>query len=346
MEESTRPLSLAEARAHSQEWLQEILNQPKYIHHSQFNDLVRKLADRCTAESVKRGDDEDGLNKRISAASNIVRDTWYALATKEARAHWFSDEEPSDREEKKRREHLQHMVWRRYDLVRAFQEGFESKEHPSIDLDSLIEVLAEYLARPWLRHPMLDWIFVEALLCCEISGFGEAVKRDLLPGSRDLLGMNNTYWKAKGNLSVISSENFKRNLKGLMIRAAVFAAVFVAVPVAAVVVLWDTGRREAAFFTGAAYLLIVLLRYAIKGLYWLFRKQPKETDSATRAFELWQAMAQVYRITESPIINPTELREELHRTAEKGAVWPPALYSLVDRIISIDPAVWVTRPVC
>ncbi len=44
------------------------------------------------------------------------------------------------------------------------------------------------------------------------------------------------------------------------------------------------------------------------------------------------------------VIHPTMLKEEMLKTKEKGAVWDAALYALVDRIISIDPAVWVIQP--
>ena len=50
------------------------------------------------------------------------------------------------------------------------------------------DAAARYLARPWMRTAHLDWVFVDASITRELSVFGEEVKRQYMPGRRDMLG--------------------------------------------------------------------------------------------------------------------------------------------------------------
>jgi hypothetical protein len=45
---------------------------------------------------------------------------------------------------------------------------------------------------------------------------------------------------------------------------------------------------------------------------------------------------------ESPIVNPTVVREEMRKTTEQGTVWPQGAWALIDRVIADNPAVWLT----
>ncbi len=53
-------------------------------------------------------------------------------------------------------------------------------------------------------------------------------------------------------------------------------------------------------------------------------------------------MRHVHRLLEGPVISPKLVREEMAKTTTGGAVWDSAAWAIVDRVISIDPNVWVT----
>ena len=55
-----------------------------------------------------------------------------------------------------------------------------------------------------------------------------------------------------------------------------------------------------------------------------------------------QAMYDVWRSLEGPVVNPTMVKEAMLKAKEKGAVWDGAAWSIFDRAITIDPAVMVT----
>ena len=52
-------------------------------------------------------------------------------------------------------------------------------------------------------------------------------------------------------------------------------------------------------------------------------------------------MYDVWRSLEGPVVNPTMVKEAMLKAKEKGAVWDGAAWSIIDRAITIDPAVMV-----
>ncbi len=55
-------------------------------------------------------------------------------------------------------------------------------------------------------------------------------------------------------------------------------------------------------------------------------------------------MYDVWKQLEGPVVNPTLVREAMIKSRDKGAVWDTVSWSLIDRVIAIDPAVWVVQP--
>ena len=53
-------------------------------------------------------------------------------------------------------------------------------------------------------------------------------------------------------------------------------------------------------------------------------------------------MYDVWRSLEGPVVNPTMVKEAMLKAKEKGAVWDAGAWSIIDRAITIDPAVMVT----
>jgi hypothetical protein len=60
--------------------------------------------------------------------------------------------------------------------------------------------------------------------------------------------------------------------------------------------------------------------------------------------ELWIGMCGVWRRLEGPVVNPTLVCEAMARVAKEGVVWDNFSWSLIDRVIALDPVVWVVEP--
>jgi hypothetical protein len=63
--------------------------------------------------------------------------------------------------------------------------------------------------------------------------------------------------------------------------------------------------------------------------YWLHRR--------------WNQMYRVWLLLEGPTVNPTLVREIMVKTRDQGAVWDMPVWSIIDRVIQHDPAVWTVQ---
>jgi hypothetical protein len=85
---------------------------------------------------------------------------------------------------------------------------------------------------------------------------------------------------------------------------------------------------------------VKILEFAIR----FMRRLIGKVDPRTHAFGVWDQMYDVWRLLEGPVVNPTLVREAMIKSRDQGAVWNNVSWSLVDRVIAIDPAVWVVQP--
>ena len=67
-------------------------------------------------------------------------------------------------------------------------------------------------------------------------------------------------------------------------------------------------------------------------------------DPTVKAKKLWEEMYRVWKLLEGPVVNPTVFKEALVNSKEAGAVWDMTTYSIIDKVIADDPAVWVVDP--
>ncbi len=168
----------------------------------------------------------------LSDARDDLWSTWHALAPDDAKNFKFdeddseedSEDTSEEKEEKLRIDRMRHSIWYRRDPEAALSEGWTSRHYVGGEREGLVEQVAAYLERPWLRHPTLDWIFLGALLFLEICTFGEAIKRDIAPAKRDFLGLNPAYFKAKGNIEKMNTEYLKAGLRRLVNKFIVLVA--------------------------------------------------------------------------------------------------------------------------
>lgn len=103
-------------------------------------------------------------------------------------------------DEKKKVDAAEYRIWKRHDPRRAYFEGKASEHTPGLQKDDLLADCADYQERPWLGHPVIDWILLDMLITRELIAFSEHIKENMLPGLRGFLGVNERYIEAKGNL--------------------------------------------------------------------------------------------------------------------------------------------------
>jgi len=110
------------------------------------------------------------LETRLESAGRAIPTALRDNAiTDEIRGLRQQDPSSLSADERKRLDQVIGVVWRRHDLQLSFVQGFESKHHFDCDTAELYSELAGYLERPWLRHPTIDWIFLDMMMTRELS---------------------------------------------------------------------------------------------------------------------------------------------------------------------------------
>ena len=167
-------LTNGQASAIAREWIDNQIEKPAGSSSSQTRWLMGELARLCITETLRCREGEPELWARLDRAWDVVHGIWYAAAPRYATNYWSDDDQP-DEHERERIEKARHVVWHRKDPMRAYREGYESPFQTSFDKEDFAQIVAEYLERPWLRHPFLDWIIVDITVSRELcSGFRAA----------------------------------------------------------------------------------------------------------------------------------------------------------------------------
>lgn len=339
-----KPLTSQLAAAVAREWIDNAIEKPsKPYAWSQMRVLMDQLGDRCIAESLRLGEDEERLCARLTSAHDIIQSAWYASAPDHA-THWPSDNEiEQSNEEKEKIEKYRHTLWRRHDPKRSFAEGTRSEHYAAIDKDSLASTIADYLNLPYLQHPVLDWIFLDMTISREICGYGESIKENWLPGKRDtLLGIHSRYIKSNGNLAEMTKIDWNETFE---LWNMWFWSSF-AFPIGAIWAAFHWNYESTGYWMLGIYSTIVTVFIGIKLIQFLLRLVGRiigKVDPRTRVFALWDQMYAVWVRLEGPVVNPKLVRDAMVASTNQGAVWDTISWSLVDRAIAIDSAVWVVQ---
>jgi hypothetical protein len=333
------------ASVFARNWIDGRIDKPiKPYMWSQMRSLMDQLADCCIEESLRRNECEDDLYHRLDQAYDIIRGAWYSAAPSYATTYLTPEQkEALEPEELQKIEVSQHRLWVRHDMKRAFSEGTRSDQYPAIDKDSLIAAIADYLAFPYLRLPFLDWIFLDMCISREMSAFGESLKEHWLPGKRDRYLGNMRYHKAEGNLKEMNKTDWKEKFS----RLNLLFWLEVGFPIAVIWASFHWNWTRLGYWFLGIYVAIVLLFVfgkTIKLTSRRIRNRRGIVEPKIRAFRLWDEMYVVWRRLEGPIVNPTRVREAMVTSTAKGAVWDNAAWSIIDRVIANDAAVWVVQP--
>ena len=258
----------------------------------------------------------------------------------DAEEPWPTNEE----EEQEKIEKAQHGLWTRHDPARAFQEGTRSVHYTAINKDELNSAIADYLDRPYLRLPVLDWIFLDMTISRELSAFGEALKEKWLPGKRHpFLGIHHRYLKAQGDLAEMTKIDWSETFE----RWNMWFSCGLAIPIAGIWAAFYFGYETTGWWLAGIYATIVIGFIAIKLVRFflrLIRRLLGKPDPRMKVFALWDQMYEVWRRLEGPVVNPTRVREAMVQSTDQGAAWATVSWSLIDRVIGIDPAIWVVQP--
>lgn len=209
------------------------------------------------------------------------------------------------------------MVWLHYDSMLAMTEGEKKYGAPKDGFqpkaDELEEVVRQYLALPAGRSRFLEWVLVDALLYCECIAFAQTVLSE-----KTFLGM-----KVASELTGVST-SLKRSAKelGKLALRGVGELVVIALTFLGASVLTAQDSQSAWVVTTG----VTAARWIRKAIVLTHAKTPEQIQ-----YQLLRDMSSVQRaVTKVPDFSASHLMDQLNRLSEKGAVFSPLVYRLLD----------------
>jgi hypothetical protein len=326
------PLNEKSAASFARKWVEEQIDVPKSIYFSQMKWLMKELAQQCVRVSLQLREDEGKLEDRLGRAFNILSRIQFATTADTDRWPKSSDTP----EQRKKKEGALQVFWNRHDPKRSFQEGYRSEHYAAVDRSEYEEAVAEYLVHRELRHPFIDWALLDMSISRELCAFGEEIKKTSL-GKQDWLGIHRRYFKTEGNFHKMTAFDLSEFGESVLRKAFWF----VGLPAGALWFVVQLGYSRVADMLLAGYACAVLASLANRLIPFCIRKIRGTPNPRLKPFQLWDEMYEVWRLLEGPVVHPTRVKEAMLKSSKQGAVWDNVSWSLIDRAVAADPAVWV-----
>jgi hypothetical protein len=305
------------ARWYALAWIDQNLPAPSSpLNASQLHELMYELAILAVEENLRTNGDETQLVANLNTANKILFDlqvgtSHHGDASRKAHAEVASD--PL-------------MVWRRRNVRDVLELGLNSRDYCFIQNEAILHAAAAYLSLPWMRHPTIDWIIVDAIITGETIRCGEKLKKTLYNGVSGVI-----YSTTKGNLKEMkrrSREELRSTQNSMPYASLVW---YGALPTAGIL---------AAFYFGYTVVGAMLVAFYVLFLIWRQTRRQIKSDEQSW-FELWVVLRDIWRALAPPTVNPGAVQEALDSAAKKGVVVAQTVHTIINDRLRANPTVWV-----
>ena len=184
---------------------------------------------------------------------------------------------------------------------------------------------ARYLQQPWMQLNLLDWYILNGYIFDEVARLAEGIK------SGQAIGVTNWAY-------LFSGGHFEKTIYW---RAAFAISKFMArwiLGPAIIVVAYYAGYHEVAKWIAVPYGIYLLIHLAFFPRRYLrrraLRKELKEAEGKL------SALIGVYQSSSVEIFSPSRLRDLIAKTESEEVFFRSAVYSILDRVIERDAAVF------
>ena len=273
---------------------------------SQYARLFAYLAPRIRDSAEKEQLSGVGFDDRLREAEQVVDDLAIALQA--------NVEEPA-----------LGAVWTAPGLDRLQFGGGELTSNgwsgaSPVDTSLLEKATAAYLERPWMQLNYLDWCILNGYIVDDLARLGAGLRFPEPAGRID--------WSYLFSGGDVPKQIFWRTMFGV----SKFLIRWLVMPIA-IAAIYFLESREVGIWMAALYTiyLVVHLAFAPKSgsnrnALIRFLDGRKKLDDLTR----------IYRDSSADVIHPSRLRELVCRAEAAGAVFRPAVYSILDLAIARD----------
>jgi hypothetical protein len=210
------------------------------------------------------------------------------------------------------------FYWRhtKFDLYRINDRsrGFD------IDRQELSRTAARYLSEPDLQSNRLDWVLLDAFVFDDLDALGQFAFH--------LRGGTGPNWAAM--LSAGKGEIHYAALAAVSF--LIHVALTIAAPLWFVYYLANAGHRVGAVVAGAAWSAYLI---------WRVGTYPSRWRARRKRWKQFQQLIDIHAQLGQSTISPRKLRDSLDEAASNGVVMDGAVFSITDRMLARDPAVFI-----
>jgi hypothetical protein len=306
------------ARWYALAWIDQNLPAPSSpLSASQLHELMYEVAILAVNENLRTHGDATGLAADLHTANKILLDLQVGTSR-------CSDVGRSANAEV---DSAPLLVWHRRDVRDVLALGLTSRDYYCIQNEPILQAASAYLSLPWMRHPTIDWIIVDAIITGETILCGEKLKKTLYNGVSGVI-----YSATKGNLEEMKrrSRDELRSAHGSNIPYASILWYGI-LPIAVIL---------ATFYFG--YLIFGAILAEFYALFLIWRRMRRQIKSDEQSwFELWGMLRNIWRLLAPPTVNPAAVREALDSAAKKGIVVAQTVHAIVDDRLRANPTTWV-----
>lgn len=288
-------------------------NKIRCVGYSQYEPLLRKLLKKIQNLRDEQNFQRLEYQHKLEDAEEILNDIVFSF-----KYNW--NNAPKEK------------FWWGYGNNLSFEKPKEWSEASPIDSNELDSATAKYLARPWMQLNKLDWYIINAFVIDEILRLGDGIR------SGSAFGKTNFVYSMSSALSKgnpVGTQLWKIGLSILF-----FILNWLLLPIIAVLAyIYDypqTAKWVAIMFGIQVLYNIAILPWRI--IYW--RRARILKKSLVKKLE---HLIQIHLISYVETINPSVLRKKIADLETEGILVKPAVYSILDRAIQRDPAVFIAE---
>jgi hypothetical protein len=306
------------ARWYALAWIDQNLPAPSSpLSASQLHELMYEVAILAVNENLRTHGDATQLAADLNTANKILLDLQVGTSRPGDVSRKANAEVESD----------PLMVWRRRDVRDVLQLGLNSRDYYCIQNEPLVQAASAYLSLPWMRHPTIDWIIVDAIITGETIRCGEKLKKALYNGVTGSI-----YSATKGNLEEMKRRS-RDELRSAQRNYIPYASIiwYGILPIAVILATFHFGHLMLGAILGEFYALFLIWQH--------MRRQIKSHEQSW--FELWAVLRDIWGLLAPPTVDPGTVREALDSAARKGIVVAQTVHAIVDDRLRANPTAWV-----
>lgn len=277
-----------------------------YPKKGDYYDIVNDLIPKVRAAAIQDKLDHIDYELKLRKVEDVVHDIAFAV-----QSNW---DNPSE-----------NIIWYRPSLSNLQNRPEEWRDASPVGRVNLDRATAEYLNNPWMQNNLLDWIILNAFIFDEMARQSDGIR------SGQVFGTIN--WA-----HIFSEGKYEKMVYlQLLFWLIKFVARWILIPLI-IFGFYYLEYKDIAKWTAIPYAVYILVYIAMFPKRYFQRKALLKQEEEL-IYHLKKLMG-IFQSCSGSTINPSRLRELIAKAEYEGVSVRPAVYSILDRAIQRDPAVF------